>query len=133
MIARIYSPAKTAMQSGNAKTGSWVLEFEREKPRKIEPLMGYTSSSDMNAQIRLEFPTLEAAKAFAEKEGIAYRVQAKRVDSLDVLPREFAGRVDMFGVRRDDLVRHPLDLIEDRTFLVAPGPGTLQLVVHVHQ
>jgi len=78
MIARIYSPAKTAMQSGNAKTGSWVLEFEREKPRKIEPLMGYTSSSDMNAQIRLEFPTLEAAKAFAEKEGIAYRVQAKR-------------------------------------------------------
>lgn len=78
MVARIYSPAKTAMQSGNAKTGSWVLEFEREQPRSIEPLMGYTSSSDMKSQIKMEFPTLDAAKAFAEKEGIAFRVQAQR-------------------------------------------------------
>mgnify|MGYP001544949844 CR=1 FL=1 len=78
MVARIYSPAKTAMQSGNAKTGIWLLEFEREQPRSIEPLMGYTSSSDMKSQIRMEFPTLEAAKAFAESEGIAYRVQAER-------------------------------------------------------
>jgi len=78
MIARIYSPAKTAMQSGNAKTGDWVLEYEREMARQIEPLMGYTSSSEMNSQIRMEFPTLEAAKAYAEKEGIAYRVQPLR-------------------------------------------------------
>ncbi|MGB7336091.1 MAG: ETC complex I subunit [Salaquimonas sp.] len=78
MIARIYSPAKTAMQSGNAKTGAWVLEFEREKPRRIEPLMGYTSSSDMNSQVKMEFPTLEAAKAFADKEGFAYRIQPVR-------------------------------------------------------
>ncbi len=78
MVARIYSPAKTAMQSGNAKTGSWVIEFEPEQARRIEPLMGYTSSSDMNSQIKLEFPTLEAAKAYAEKAGLAYRVQAQR-------------------------------------------------------
>jgi hypothetical protein len=78
MVARIYSPAKTVMQSGNAKTGGWVLEFEREQPRTIEPLMGYTSSSDMKSQVKMEFPTLEAAKAFAEKEGIAFRVQAPR-------------------------------------------------------
>ena len=78
MVARIYSPAKTAMQSGTARTGIWILEFEREQPRRIEPLMGYTSSSDMKAQIHMEFPTLDAAKAFAEKEGIAYRVQVKR-------------------------------------------------------
>lgn len=78
MFAKIYSPAKTAMQSGQSKTGYWILEFERETPRKIEPLMGYTSSSDMNAQVRLEFPSLEAAKAYAEKAGIAYRVQTQR-------------------------------------------------------
>ncbi|MBP0587607.1 ETC complex I subunit, partial [Mycobacterium tuberculosis] len=53
MAARIYRPAKTAMQSGKAKTESWMLEFEPEQPRKVEPLMGYTSSRDMKSQIRL--------------------------------------------------------------------------------
>jgi hypothetical protein len=75
MTARIYSPARTAMQSGQAKTGYWVLEFEPEKPRKIDPLMGYTTSSDMKSQIRLNFATREEAVAYAEKHGIPYRVQ----------------------------------------------------------
>ena len=75
MSARIFSPAKTAMQSGKAKTGQWVLEFDAEKPKKIDPLMGYTTSSDMKSQIRLTFDTREEAIAFAEKEGIAFRVQ----------------------------------------------------------
>ena len=82
MSARIYSPAKTAMQSGTAKTGHWVLEFEPESPRRIDPLMGYTTSRDMKSQIRLSFATREEAVAYAQKEGIAYRVeepkQAKR-------------------------------------------------------
>ncbi len=75
MSARIFSPAKTAMQSGKAKTGYWVLEFDPEKPRKIDPLMGYTTSGDMKSQIRLNFPTREEAVAYAEKNGIAYRVE----------------------------------------------------------
>ncbi len=75
MSARIYSPAKTAMQSGKAKTGYWVLDFDPEKPRKIDPLMGYTTSSDMRSQIRLTFESKEEAIAYAEKNGIAYRVQ----------------------------------------------------------
>jgi len=75
MSARIYKPAKTAMQSGKAKTDDWVLEFEPSNARKIEPLMGYTSSSDTKSQIRLEFKSLEDAKSYAEKNGIAYRVQ----------------------------------------------------------
>lgn len=75
MSARIYSPAKTAMQSGKAKTGHWVLEFDPEQPRKIDPLMGYTSSGDMKSQIRLTFPSLEEAIAYAKKNGLAYRVQ----------------------------------------------------------
>ena len=82
MSARIFSPAKTAMQSGKAKTGHWVLEFDPEKPRKIDPLMGYTTSGDMKSQIRLIFPTREEAVAYAEKHAIAFRVeepkQAKR-------------------------------------------------------
>ena len=75
MSARIFSPAKTAMQSGKAKTGHWVLEFDPEKPRKIDPLMGYTTSVDMKSQIRLIFPTREEAVAYAEKHAIAFRVE----------------------------------------------------------
>jgi hypothetical protein len=75
MSARIFSPAKTAMQSGKGKTGYWVLEFDPETPRKIDPLMGYTSSSDMKSQIRLTFNSREEAVAYAEKHGIPYRVE----------------------------------------------------------
>ncbi|PCI04580.1 MAG: ETC complex I subunit [Hyphomicrobiales bacterium] len=75
MSARIYSPAKTAMQSGKNKTGNWVLEFEPESPRKVEPLMGYTASGDMKSQIKLKFPDLDSAIAYAEKHKIAYQVQ----------------------------------------------------------
>ena len=57
MAARIYRPARTAMSSGRAKTHRWVLEFEPERPKEIEPLMGYTSSEDMRSQVRLEFDT----------------------------------------------------------------------------
>jgi len=74
MSARIYRPSRNAMQSGKGNTREWVLEFEPEVPRTIEPLMGYTSSSDMRRQIRLHFDTLEDAEAYAEREGIAYRV-----------------------------------------------------------
>jgi hypothetical protein len=63
------------MQSGTAKTGYWVLEFEPEQPRKIDPLMGYTTSGDMKSQIRLTFETKEEAIAYAEREGLAYRLQ----------------------------------------------------------
>jgi hypothetical protein len=75
MSARIFSPAKTAMQSGQAKIGSWVLEFEPEQPRKIDPLMGYTTSGDMKSQIRLTFPSKEEAIAYAKRNGIAFQVQ----------------------------------------------------------
>jgi len=75
MSARIFSPAKNAMQSGTARTGQWVLEFEPGKARWIDPLMGFTSSADTRRQVRLRFDTLEAAIAYAEKHGIDYHVQ----------------------------------------------------------
>jgi hypothetical protein len=75
MSARIFSPAKTAMQSGKAKTGHWILEFDPQMPRKIDPLMGYTTSGDMKSQIRLTFETKEEAIAYAEKNSLVYRIQ----------------------------------------------------------
>jgi len=81
MSARIFSPAKTAMQSGKAKTGLWVLEFDPEMPRKIDPLMGYTTSGDMKSQIRLTFETKEEAVAYAEKNDLAFRVQEPKTAS----------------------------------------------------
>jgi len=74
MVASIYKPARTAMQSGPARTKEWVLEYEPEAPREIDPLMGWTSSRDMNAQIRLSFETKDEAVAYAERNGIAYRL-----------------------------------------------------------
>jgi len=74
VVARIYKPAKTAMQSGLAKTEHWRLDFEPETPRTVEPLMGYTSSADMRQQVRLSFETKDEAVAYAEKNGIAYEV-----------------------------------------------------------
>jgi hypothetical protein len=74
MLARIYQPAKTAMQSGRALTRKWLLEFEPEVASQIEPLMGWTASGDMRQQVRLEFDTREEAVAYAKKHAIAYQV-----------------------------------------------------------
>ena len=75
MPARIYKPAKSATQSGLARTKQWLLVFEEDKPREIEPLMGWTSSGDTRQQLRLWFDTKEEAIAYAEREGVAYRVE----------------------------------------------------------
>ncbi len=75
MVARIYKPAKTAMQSGQAKTKSWVLENVSAKPRGREPLMGWTSSADTKQQVKLTFDSREAAEAYARKNGLAYKVE----------------------------------------------------------
>jgi len=74
MRARIYKPARNAMQSGNARTKLWVLEYEPETPRGIDPLMGWTSSSDMRQQLCLEFDTAEEAVAYATSHAIPYHV-----------------------------------------------------------
>lgn len=70
MRARIYKPAKTAMQSGTAKTKDWVLVFDPAERRSVDPLMGWTSSGDMQSQVRLHFETKEAALDYAASHGI---------------------------------------------------------------
>jgi len=75
MLARIYRPAKTAMQSGKGSSRGWRLEFEPVSARTIDPLMGWTSSADVNGQVRLDFDSAEEAVAYAERHGIPFRLQ----------------------------------------------------------
>jgi hypothetical protein len=76
MLARIYRPSKTAMQSGKANTKEWVLEFEPASARVADPLMGWTLSTDMNGQVRLLFDAREEAVAYAQRHGIAFEALA---------------------------------------------------------
>jgi hypothetical protein len=73
-IARIYQPPKTAMQSGKAKTGYWVLEVNNCEAKFRDSLMGWIGSTSTEHQISLKFFTLEAAIAQAKKMGIEYVV-----------------------------------------------------------
>ncbi len=74
MAARIFQRAKNAMQSGTARTGAWVLEFESHRPQRADPLMGWAGGADTQSQVALAFDTLDQAKAYAEREGVAYHV-----------------------------------------------------------
>ncbi len=72
MRARIYQPTRNAMQSGKARTKAWVPEFEPASPRRIDPLMGWTSSSDMLSQVQLAFDSKDEATAYAAKHNIPF-------------------------------------------------------------
>ena len=71
---RIFQRPKNAMQSGRARTDSWILEFEPQKREEADPLTGWNGGGDTSNQIRIAFPSLEAAKDYAEREGYAYHV-----------------------------------------------------------
>jgi ETC complex I subunit conserved region len=101
MTARIFKPAKNAMQSGTAKTREWQLDYEPEQPRSIEPLMGWTSSGDMRQQLTLHFDTKEDAVAYCEREGIAYQVIEP-----NVRVRRQAAYADNFAFRRGEPWTH---------------------------
>lgn len=91
MRARIYQPARTATQSGMGKTNTWLLEFAPEEKREVDPLMGWTSSGDMNSQVTLRFDSLEAAKDYAEERGIEYIVLQPKKRKVNVRPRGYGG------------------------------------------
>ncbi len=95
MAARIFKPARTAMQSGAAKTKLWTLEYDPEQPQEIEPLMGWTASGDMKQQLRLQFETKEQAIAYCEKQGIPYQLYEPQTPA----PKKIA-YADNFSYRR---------------------------------
>ncbi|CAE7323468.1 vipA [Symbiodinium microadriaticum] len=81
-VARIYQPTKNAMQSGQRNSKVWVLEYEPKAAKTIDPLMGWTGTQDMNRQVKLKFPTKDAAIAYAEKHGLAFKLREPRTDLL---------------------------------------------------
>ena len=101
MVARIYKPAKTAMQQGDAGTRDWVLDYEPARPREIEPLMGWTSSDDTRSQIRMQFASLEEAIAYATRHGIPFRVD--KPQKTELKPKSYA---DNFKFDRLDRWTH---------------------------
>ncbi len=74
MAARIYQPARTATQSGRAKTMRWLLEMEPVSRKEADPLIGWIGSDDTEQQLQLRFPTKDAAIAYARRKGLDYRV-----------------------------------------------------------
>ncbi len=95
MRARIYQPAKTAMQSGRAKTGKWVLEYEPTRRQQLDPLMGWPGAGDTMTQVQLTFDTSDDAVAYADKHAIAYSLQQPK--ERIVRPKAYA---DNFAVSR---------------------------------
>ncbi|GIX15002.1 MAG: ETC complex I subunit region [Paracoccaceae bacterium] len=89
MLARIYRPARSATQSGQARTRHWVLEFAPEAPRRLDPLMGWAGSGDTNRQLRLTFPTREAAIDYARRRGIPFQVFEPEPRRPNIRPRGY--------------------------------------------
>ncbi len=90
MRARIYRPARSTMQSGTAKTKQWVLEFSPAQARKIDPLMGWTSSGDMDSQVQLRFDDQKAAEDYARAHGIDYIVITPKQRRPNLRPGGYA-------------------------------------------
>jgi hypothetical protein len=103
MRARIFKPARTAMSSGTAKTRNWVLEHVNETGRDVDPLMGWTSSSDTQAQVRLTFDSKEAALDYAKDHGIDAVVQEPKPRKANIRP---GGYGDNFATNRRGVWTH---------------------------
>lgn len=89
MRARIYQPARNAMQSGMAKTHQWVLDYAQGSARDVDPLMGWTSTDDTQTQVRLRFDSKEAALDYAEANGIEAVVVEPHKRKPNVRPRGY--------------------------------------------
>lgn len=89
MRARIYQPARTAMQSGSAKAKGWVLEFVPASTREVDPLMGWTSSDDTQTQVRLQFASRAEAEAYAAEKQIACDVTEPKPRKPNIRPRGY--------------------------------------------
>lgn len=103
MRARIYQPAKTAMQSGTAKAKGWVLEFAASSAREVDPLMGWTSSDDMDSQVRLRFDSRQAAEDYANARGIAFDVVDPHARRANIRP---GGYGENFATNRKGVWTH---------------------------
>ncbi len=89
MRVRIYKPARNAMQSGVARTKEWVLVFPAADTREIDPLMGWTSSDDTQAQVRLRFESRKQAEDYAREKGLDFEVVEPQSRAANIRPRGY--------------------------------------------
>ena len=91
MAARIFQEAKNPMQSGRGRVGTWVLEFDAADRQRHDPVTGWIGSADTQQQVRLTFPTLDAAQAYARREGLSVEVRqgSERVLKLQAYADNF--------------------------------------------
>ena len=103
MLARIYQPARNAMQSGMAKTRQWIMEFEQATPRELEPLMGWTATDDMTSEVRIRFDSEQAAVEFAKTHNIPYQVARTHKRKPNIRP---GGYGENFAANRKTVWTH---------------------------
>ena len=101
MLAKIYRPAKSVMQSGKAANKRWLLEFASNIAPRTEALMGWLSSADPSGQVKLSFETKEEAIAFARTHKIPHRVTEPEEPK-----RIIKAYGDNFGFRRREPWSH---------------------------
>lgn len=100
MKARLYKPARTAMQSGNAKTKKWLLEFESKDRKFIEPLMGWTGASDTRQQLCMFFDSTERALEFARRNGIEVEIEA--ASQKKIRPKAYADNFSFHRIKASE-------------------------------
>ena len=103
MRARIYTPARNAMQSGMARTKAWVLDYAPAESKEQDPLMGWTGSGDTQSQVRLRFASQAEAEAYAKANGIDYVVQQPRERAANIRPQGYG---ENFATNRKQVWTH---------------------------
>ena len=88
MKAKIYQPARTAMQSGSANVKHWIVEYEPEESKKVDSLMGWVGSGDMRGQLTLRFNTKDEAIAYAERNALSYNIAEPNIRR--VIPKSYS-------------------------------------------
>ena len=96
-VARIYRPARTAMQQGRANTRKWLFEFEPAAPKSHDPLMGWISSPDTRGQVKLRFDSKDEAVAYAKRHGIPYRLYEPKTATAK--PKSYAANFAFNRIR----------------------------------
>jgi hypothetical protein len=147
-VAVIYKPARSAMTSGKARSHEWKLRFEPRSARYVEPLMGWTGNDDTLAQVELAFPSVEAAVAYARRQGLNYVAQGlarvganvpqignpKRADAARsqaaARPRPLEWEATREGVQKgndpSDRYASPRDVLRDHSLSEAERRSVLQ-------
>jgi len=103
MRARIYRPSRNAMQSGNARTKHWVLEYFPGQARYTEPLMGWIGSTDTQAQVRLRFDSQAEAEAYAKSHGLDYILVEPKLRRANIRPHGYG---ENFATNRRQVWTH---------------------------